>query len=52
MTVYSLKFISFSRERMRSQGAEIEKWAKSDNPLLAQTCREIMEAAAQAGKNE
>lgn len=32
---------------MKAQGDEIKQWAKSDNPLLSQTCKEIIEAAEQ-----
>lgn len=30
---------------MVTQGEEIKQWVKSDNPLLSQTCKEIIEAA-------
>lgn len=45
MNLFSPKFINFSIDRMRTQGDEIRKWSTSDNPLLSQTCREIIEAA-------
>jgi hypothetical protein len=50
MSNYSHSFIAFSKQRMQSQGEEIQNWSKSDNPLLAETCKEIIEAAGQAGK--
>jgi len=45
MSNYTPKYISFAKERMQSQGEEIRAWVRSDNSLLAQTCREIIEAA-------
>lgn len=46
MTKYSSKFIAFAQAHMKDQGDEIKAWATSDNPLLAMTCKEIIEAAA------
>jgi len=37
--------IAVAGARMRAQGEEIRQWALSENPLLAQTCKEIIEAA-------
>lgn len=48
MSEFSSNFIAFSKRRMESQGDEIRKWSKSNNPLLSQTCKEIMEAAERA----
>ena len=45
MSKYISKYITFAKERMEKQGDEIRQWAKSDNPLLAQTCKEIIDAA-------
>jgi hypothetical protein len=45
MTNYTSRFITFAKERMASQGEEIRQWVKSDNQLLSQTCKEIIEAA-------
>lgn len=49
MTTYTSRFIAFAKERMARQGDEIRAWAKYDNPLLSQTCREIIEASGEAG---
>jgi len=49
MNKYNSKFISFAKERMRTQGDEVRAWAHDPNPLLAQTCREIIEAAQAPG---
>ncbi len=45
MQDYKPGFIKFSVIEMEKRGAKIQKWAQSDNPLLAQTCREILEAS-------
>lgn len=42
---YNPAFVTFAAERMRTQGETIIKWSQTDNPLLAQTCKEIIEAA-------
>lgn len=40
------KFITFSKERMKTQGDEIRRWVKQDdNPLLKQICLEVIEAS-------
>ena len=48
MTNYTSRFIAFAKERIQKQGDEIRRWEKSDNPLLSQTCKEIIEAAGEA----
>lgn len=50
MTNYSSRFISFAEARLKTQGEEIRQWSKSENALLAQTCKEILEAAQAGGK--
>lgn len=47
MNKYSQSYIAFAKQRMESQGPEIKQWAKSNNLLLAQVCREILEATGQ-----
>lgn len=47
MSKYKSSFINFAKTRMETQGDEIREWATSDNPLLSQICREVMEAAGQ-----
>jgi len=49
MNKYSHSFITFAKDRMAWMGDEIKRWAHDSNPLLAQVCREIIEAAGQAG---
>jgi len=45
MSKYSSGYIAFAKTRMAKQGEEIRQWVKSDNPLLSQTCLEIIEAS-------
>jgi hypothetical protein len=46
MSKFTQGFISFAKQRMQAQGDEIRQWVKSDNPLLSQTCKEIIEAGS------
>lgn len=47
MSKFSPDIIAFSKQRMKAQGDDIRKWANDLNPVIAQACREIMEAANQ-----
>lgn len=47
MNNYNPKFIAFSKQRMATQGDEIKAWTKSENPLLSQTCKDIIDAAGE-----
>lgn len=45
---HSDKFTTFAEKQMQTQEADIRRWAsQSDNPLLRQLAREVMEAAGE-----
>ncbi|MDW7725793.1 MAG: hypothetical protein SCH70_01570 [Candidatus Methanoperedens sp.] len=52
MTATTKKFQQFAVAQVKAQGVDIERWAKSENPQLAQLCKEIMQAAGAGDKEK